>query len=61
MNNLHDGATSDRIENNEKIFERLFCFAIEARLHRLCRAFHGASFKIKFKILSFSQAEIDAK
>ena len=41
----------------KKIFQRLFCFPIEICLHRFCRTFHDASFKIKFKILSFSQAE----
>ena len=32
---------------------KIFCSAIELYLHAFCRAFHTASFKIKFMILSF--------
>jgi len=53
MKKLNVSATSHRIKRNKS----LFCFEIGICSQSLCRAFHGASFKRKIKILSFCQAK----
>jgi hypothetical protein len=57
MKKINVSATSRRIKRNKN----LFCFEIGICSYSFCRAFHGASFIRKIKMLSFSQAEIYAK
>ncbi len=61
MKNPHESTSSHDIVHNQKMFRRLFCFPIGICSYSFCRAFDGASFEKKIKILSFSEAEIYAK
>ena len=58
MKKLNVSATFHCIKRNKKSLQDLFYFAIGICSYSFCRAFHGASFTRKIKMLSFSQAEI---